>query len=296
MEITQEQLSTMKRTVVFRVKKYRPVHNSDFDQHLMPLLAAEDVVALGTVGGNHNWHLTVTRNRIVNNVLAAGDFFIDDMPVKVSCLEQSKFVARIHGCPFYVPMESIEKEMSKYGHVLLAKFEKSTKSHWPRALSQIRCIVVKGDRDNIPHRMEFDFGESKIDVLITITGRAPVCLICDLPGHIRRECGVPSLIQGTKVGQSDTSEANALIPHVRAHTVFNQVRANQDFDKIGHNFKNIVAIARLLKVCTDLCQVKKNQDRKQINTRRTVSKRKSDTPLGDDDLRFKIKILRSNRY
>lgn len=177
------------RTLVFKVMyKKRAFVRMDFFPHVSVLLADEDIVGFGSIGRNDTWHLVVANRSARTRIMAAGDFHVDGTLVKVYALGKEEFQARVHWAPMYFPMEAITDVLERYGRVLSARWEKSPKSVWGHATTGVRTIVMQGDMEQVPHLTEIFCGSSSCNVLITITGRKPVCLRCRKVGHFRSDC------------------------------------------------------------------------------------------------------------
>lgn len=180
------------RTVVLKcVNKHRPFFRQDFYEHLGDLLQDEDVVAFGSVGRNDLWHLVVESKEAKTRVMAAGDFYVDRTLVKVSALGKEEFLARIHWAPLHIPMDCITFGLARTCEVISSKFERSPKSVWSHAPTLVRTVLLRGDMENVPHLMDVGCGKYKCTVLVTITGRKPVCLRCKGIGHMRNDCVTP---------------------------------------------------------------------------------------------------------
>jgi hypothetical protein len=180
------------RTLVFKIpNKKRTIFRKDFKPHVGKVLQDCDVVAFGSVARNDTWHMTVSTKGARTRVLQAGNFYIEDQQVRVSCLGQEEFIARVHWCPFHVPMGVLAEELNKSALVISAKFERSPHSPWENAPTLVRSVLLRGDKERVPHLLEVGTGDFRSNVLVTITGRLPVCLKCQRTGHVRRLCETP---------------------------------------------------------------------------------------------------------
>jgi len=189
------------RTLVFRIQnKKRPFFRADFHRHLSRLIKDEEVVGFGSLGRNDLWNLVVSNREARIRVMKAGDFLVDNTLVKVSSLGREEFPARIHMCPLHLPMEMITDELGRYAEVLSAQFERSPKSHWGHAATMVRTVMLKGDMHEVPHRMTVGTGWSRTELLVTITGRPPLCFKCNQVGHVRSNCEVPVCRHCRQVG------------------------------------------------------------------------------------------------
>lgn len=122
-------------------------------------------------------------------VLAAGNFYIEDQIVKVASLGEEEFVARIHSCPFFVPQEVLSEVLGRYAEVRAIKFETpQATSPWLDSITLVRTVVLCGEKEDVPHILTVPNGKYVIDMLVTITGRVPVCLKCRQRGHMRKKC------------------------------------------------------------------------------------------------------------
>lgn len=184
-------LDIMNRTLVFKIpnkNKNRFLFREDFRAHVSSLLQAEEVVALGTLGRNDLWHLVVRSREAKTKLMMGGDFYIDDNLVKVAALGEEEFTARIHWAPLHLPMDALLGTLAHSATILSSKFERSRDGPWGQTATLVRSVLMKGDMNQVPHLMDVGYGNEKITVLITITGRKPVCLKCKGVGHYRKKC------------------------------------------------------------------------------------------------------------
>ena len=69
--------------------------------------------------------------------------------------------------------------------------------------SLVRRFTMKcPDLVVLPHILHVYFENRNFPVLITVRGRPPMCLKCNMEGHIRRDCTVPTCRHCKSVGHS----------------------------------------------------------------------------------------------
>ncbi|KAI0232164.1 hypothetical protein LSAT2_017484, partial [Lamellibrachia satsuma] len=89
-------------------------------------------------------------------------------------------------------------------------YEKSVCKGFEGVATGVRTLIMSGNRQELPHIMTMWDGEGqKSELLVTVTGRRPLCLRCRQEGHFRRECFTPHCRHHGEYGHSTESCAAA---------------------------------------------------------------------------------------
>ena len=98
---------------------------------------------------------------------------------------------RIHWAPFWVPNDllcrSLQAALPPGAKLEGIGNEKSALDGLHHINTMVRYAIVEhqGSPDLLPHLMQV---QEKVEVLLTIQGRKPLCLRCKRVGHIRQQC------------------------------------------------------------------------------------------------------------
>lgn len=154
-----------------------------------------------------SWNVTVTSQEAARILSEIGTIRYKDIDVKLECFSKQNIKIKIHWLPPYVKDDFLRAYFARYGIVKSVEREARVISAEATKRSGTRIVSLVTDRDKaseIPHLNTFEGG---ITMLITITGRAPLCLKCRNLGHVRKDCPLnrkadtaptpPSTVQGT---------------------------------------------------------------------------------------------------
>ena len=94
-------------------------------------------------------------------------------------------IVRVHWLPFFIPPEDVAEVLSPYGRVISVS-EANGLDGIPNGVKVVK--LETGDIDRIPHLTKVFFKGRNFPALLTIPGRAPLCLKCRATGHIRGAC------------------------------------------------------------------------------------------------------------
>ena len=178
------------RTIKLSLPTGRSYTRGDFINHVQSTVGLEALQALGPTSVGHVWEMTFKTANQKTQFLAKGDFKIKDQDCIVSDVRKGRYKVRAHWTPYYVPMITfIEMFRTKGCKVLSASFDKSVVTGCEEVHSLIRTFLVETDQpSSIPHLTNWSFQGMTGQTLLTMTGRQSVCLKCEQPGHIRKNC------------------------------------------------------------------------------------------------------------
>ncbi|KAI0232163.1 hypothetical protein LSAT2_017482 [Lamellibrachia satsuma] len=100
-----------------------------------------------------------------------------------------QFKVRVHWAPPFLPNDTITNFLGRYGKVHSITYEKSLSKSFEGVATGVRTLIMSGNRQELPHIMTtWDEDGNRSELLITVTGRQPLCLRCRQVGHLLREC------------------------------------------------------------------------------------------------------------
>ena len=112
---------------------------------------------------------------------------------RVRSADSTQFRVRIHWAPPFIPNDVIINHLSQYGKVLSCVNEMSVSKGFENVATGVRTVVMCGNKADLPHFFVVVDKSTKqtFQLLVTVTGRPPICLRCNKVGHFRRECTTP---------------------------------------------------------------------------------------------------------
>ena len=110
--------------------------------------------------------------------------FIDGGPVRgEEYVGAVQGLIKVHWLPSYVRLSFLGTWFADYGRVMTIKRDKIMVTE--SEVAEGETIMTEQGMTALPHVVTFNKG---ISMLLTLPGRAPLCLKCRSTGHIRREC------------------------------------------------------------------------------------------------------------
>ena len=170
------------------------VNRSVFLDQVNGTAGLQTLEACGPSAAPNIWHLTFASKEAKELFGAAGDFTTKDgLLAKVEGHRAPlKHWLKVHWVPYHVPMISALRHLDSIQGVkiLAASYDKVTlHAGMEHVRSMLRTVLVEApDATKIPYSIRWSHeGESGL-ALVTMKGRAPVCLKCNQHGHVRKEC------------------------------------------------------------------------------------------------------------
>ena len=159
----------------------------------------EKISCLGPLNRNAEWYITLTTEECKQQLLGE-TVVVNGRRGHFSPAGTQEFRARVHWLPVWMPNSTVVAALRAKGvNVLHIYTEKSTVDlsggkSLKGALMTTRSVLIKADtKEDIPHKLFLSDQAhgGDFEVLITVAGRAPLCLRCGLQGHIRQDCNSP---------------------------------------------------------------------------------------------------------
>ena len=173
---------------------------------------------MGPLNRNAEWYITLTTEEAKQQLLGE-TVVVSGRRGHFSPAGTQEFRARVHWLPVWMPNSTVVAALrAKSVNVLHIYTEKSTVDlsrgkSLKGALMTTRSVLIKADsKEVIPHKLFLSDQAhgGDFEVLITVAGKAPLCLRCGLTGHIRQDCNSPYCRGCKRFGQS--ARARAVMP------------------------------------------------------------------------------------
>ena len=163
---------------------------------LMEYIPISDITALGSLRGNHEWHVTLA-TRAVKEVLLQ----VEGLRVKgphgavreayLRPLVPTEVFVRVLWCPAFIFQDVVYELMASLGEIV--HFERSRSRVGEQAIPNLQyTAVLKGvSPSQIPDRITMDaFGE-KVPLLLITKGKPRCCFLCGSCAHTQSSCPNP---------------------------------------------------------------------------------------------------------
>ena len=125
--------------------------------------------------------------------MSAGTLKVRGCTFYVRSADKTQFAARVHWAPAFIPNAAIAKVLEESCKVQSIVMETSTCKGFEGIPTGICRLVLAGNKDEIPH--VFNIVNTKtserFELLVTISGRSPMCFKCKQTGHYRIDCFTP---------------------------------------------------------------------------------------------------------
>ena len=96
---------------------------------------------------------------------------------------------RLHWLPVYIPTSAVAVYLCQFGLVKSISWDKTNIPSFESVLTSVRNIVLElDDGVQVPHIDNLKYKGDTHKLLITMSGRGPICFGCNKPGDTRSEC------------------------------------------------------------------------------------------------------------
>jgi hypothetical protein len=190
------------RTIVLNLDpKGKPFNRYEVAQALLATqtVKADQIVCLGPLSRNAEWYITLSKLEFKQALLTYGPVSVRNYNGSFKPASSDEFKLRVHWLPPWIDNDCLYNALNKYDmEVISTSTDRSTVrcdlGNLENTQITARTVMVKTtNKSNIPHVIEVEdiaFGDT-YKALITMTGRAPLCLRCKMEGHIRARCDTP---------------------------------------------------------------------------------------------------------
>ena len=169
---------------------------------------SKDIEGMYREGENSPWNAVLVSKDQACGVNSDGIKYLAKMVVDL----------RIHWLPLYLSDDVISEVLSPFGKVLNITRDKTLLdkdvSTW-NGTRLVKLQTTEFDSRNIPHIVSL----GQCGMLITMKGRAPICLKCRQSGHLRKDCpertvSSPSYASVTNTRRNQAPQTSTPVPAV----------------------------------------------------------------------------------
>ena len=159
----------------------------------------KDIEALGTQQQNNVWYITFKSEELAGSLLSEGVLVVAGKTGYVSALDHNAHRVRIHWAPYFLSQQAVLQTLSsalpEMASIENWGYEKSQIKNLEHVATMVRFVVIKypGPTSDLPHLLKVKEGNESHEILLTITGRQPICFKCKEVGHTRGNCMLCSL-------------------------------------------------------------------------------------------------------
>ena len=190
--VRTERESILSRSVKITCNSsHRPYTSSDVIEGIKTVIELDKIEAVSSHGRNTEYYVTLYSKDDVDALLSE-EILVKSWPAVCESLDRESFVVRVHWLPYWIDSSVITYNLGKHGKILKVFNETGATSDpdGRHIKTSIRRVVLQcrpGEKNKI---LLIVTVEGR-DVLLTIKGRAPLCLKCHHTGHIRSACSTP---------------------------------------------------------------------------------------------------------
>lgn len=179
--------SVRDRTVVFTLSRGVQVSPDDFLPHLQ--CVSGSLVAFGTVGVGHVWHLTLQSVDDVDTVIDQGNFTIRNRSVCVSRLASILTSATLFWLPYWVPHDDVIASLELLlDDRVSCNYVQLPQHGFAGCFSTQRKLRSPVDMKNLPYFVNISSEGRLYRTFLFVPGRPAVCFSCAKVGHMKNSC------------------------------------------------------------------------------------------------------------
>ena len=196
----RDQRSMRQRTVVLRFGRTGTgmfqIDHVSLGNALLEHVQVQDIVALGCLRGNHEWHVTLARAAAVDRLLEASSLAVEGPRGAVRHADMYHLIpqrvpVRVLWCPAWVPEEAIYEMMESIAPV--ASFEQCRAKLGEHAVRNLQYSVLLKNvwPSRVPDRVTLEIFGEKVPLLLITRGKPRSCFLCGSCSHTQASCPNP---------------------------------------------------------------------------------------------------------
>lgn len=194
------QMSNMKdRTVVARFTEntgmYHLTSNLVGDA-LLQVLPATEVVAMGCLRGNHEWHITLATPEAAEVLLAASRITVTTAQGKRTAylepLQPRHVEVRVLWTPAWVPPQAVHEMLASIA--VVSQFERCRCRLGEQAVHNLQYTALLHDvwPVKVPDRVTLKVLGERVPLLLLVRGKPRTCFLCGSLNHTQVNCPNPT--------------------------------------------------------------------------------------------------------
>ena len=151
------------------------------------------VLGLGPLVKHNEFYLAVNSREIRDKLILCGSIVVKERNFKIRSTQATRFTARVHGAPPFVPSRAIAEALGTECNVETIVYEMCKEEGFETVATGVRLVTLVGDRKKLPHLASITnpLNGQSYELLVTVPGRPPHSLKCKRTGHFRRACQTP---------------------------------------------------------------------------------------------------------
>ena len=171
------------------------LNNTNVGEALMQVLPANEILALGCLKGNHEWHCTLASYPGREVLLGAGSITVHSGgSTRVGYCEPlipTRVEVRVLWSPAWVPHEAIYELLCSLAPV--AEFTECRVRVGERAVHNLQYTAVLKDISpaNVPDRVTLEVLHDRVPLLLLVKGKPRCCFLCGSCNHTQASCPNP---------------------------------------------------------------------------------------------------------
>jgi hypothetical protein len=171
----------------------RNATRSTFIDQVSAVVGLNALEACGPAASPNIWLLTFVSKDARGAFVRAGDFLTKEGHMaKIAGKDPAKCWIKIHWVPYQVPMVNALRQLdATEGIKILAASYDKVNGHegLQHVRSLLRTVLIEApDLTKVPYALQWNHEGLSGQALVTMRGRAPVCLRCNDKGHVRKDC------------------------------------------------------------------------------------------------------------
>ncbi|XP_064465441.1 uncharacterized protein LOC135376952 [Ornithodoros turicata] len=166
----------------------RPYKVQDFVEPLRRVVNNKDIAGFGSYLFNHVWIITMHSDEEKEKLRKAGELTVKGRRCIVVDPNSNVISLKLHWLPTNVPDEVVRRALSLYGTAKEVVREKWKLPGLEGVETTTRSVVLHLKEGCTTESIPYQLKIMGATVLVSVPGKAPLCLRCKQVGHIRSQC------------------------------------------------------------------------------------------------------------